>query len=72
MATPEQEQIYTNLNTQHEIKALHAEIEALRKGLASLEKDRESAMRWGILVLGGAVLAMGTWIFNFIISGHGK
>ena len=70
MPTIEQEQRYTNLNTQHEIEALHKENEDLQKRLASLEKDRESAMRWGIIVLGGAVMAMGTWIFNFILMGR--
>jgi flagellar hook-basal body complex protein FliE len=32
--------------------------------LAALEKDRDNALRWGIMLLGTAVLSMGTWIFN--------
>lgn len=72
MPTPDQEQFVTNVNNIHEFKRLHVEIEELREALGSLQKDRESALRWGILVLGGAVISMGTWIFNFVISGHAK
>ena len=48
------------------------DIEDLKVGLASLQKDRDNAFRWGIIVLGTAVIGMGTWIFNFIIGGHVK
>ena len=39
--------------------------------VASLVKDRSSALLWGITVLGTAVTAMGAWIFNFV-TGHIK
>ena len=41
-------------------------IEDLEALVKSLVNDREKALRWGIMVLGAAVLAMGTYIFNLI------
>lgn len=40
----------------------------LERAVLSLTTDREKAMRWGILTLGGAVLAMASYIFNFVTS----
>ena len=43
-------------------------IEDLESLVESLITDREKAMRWGILTLGAAVLAMGSYIFSFVAS----
>lgn len=32
--------------------------------IAALEEDRNKALRWGIMVLGSAVVSMGAWIFQ--------
>lgn len=32
----------------------------------SLVKDRDQAFRWGVLVLGSAVIGLVVWIFNLI------
>ena len=32
--------------------------------IAALEQDRNNALRWGIVVLGSAVVSMGAWIFQ--------
>lgn len=32
--------------------------------IAALEEDRNRALRWGIMVLGSAVVSMGAWIFQ--------
>lgn len=32
--------------------------------IAVLEQDRNNALRWGIMVLGSAVVSMGAWIFQ--------
>lgn len=32
--------------------------------IAALEQDRDRALRWGIMVLGSAVVSMGVWIFH--------
>lgn len=36
--------------------------------LISLEKDRDSALRWGLIVLGSSVVSMGLWIFKLLSS----
>lgn len=51
-----------------EIAALRREVTDLKECLDQLTSEKEKAMRWGIMALGGAVLGMGTWIFNFIFS----
>ena len=43
-------------------------IKDLERLVESLIMDREKAMRWGILALGAAVLAMASYIFNFVTS----
>ena len=64
MASPEVE---AALHTQQTEKRIE-DLEALVK---SLVNDRERALRWGIMALGAAVLAMGTYIFN-LVTGHLK
>jgi hypothetical protein len=39
--------------------------------IKALEDERTKALKWGITVLGAAVMGMGTWIFN-LITGHVK
>ena len=34
--------------------------------LKALERDRDSALKWGIMILGTAVVSMGAWIFKYI------
>lgn len=38
--------------------------------LAALRAERDKALKWGVMSLGSAVLAMGYWIVNKIIAGH--
>ena len=64
MASPEVEAALLAEKTDKRIKDLERMVE-------SLMIDREKAMRWGILTLGGAVLAMASYIFNFV-TGHLK
>lgn len=47
---------------------MQKEIESLKNKVSSLEKDRDSALRWGILVLGSSVLSMGVWIFKLLTA----
>ena len=61
MASPEVEAALLAQQTDKRIK----DLEVLVK---SLTDDREKAMRWGILALGAAVLAMGSYIFTFVTS----
>lgn len=64
MPSPEVEAALRAQETDKRIK----DLEVLVK---SLTDDRDKAMRWGILALGGAVLAMASYIFNFV-TGHLK
>ena len=64
MPTPEVEAALLAEKTDQRIKDLERLVE-------SLITDRDKAMRWGILALGGAVLAMASYIFNFV-TGHLK
>ena len=38
----------------------------LKAVVSNLAKDRDNALRWGIIMLGTAVVSMGLWIFNLI------
>lgn len=51
-----------------EIAALRRELVELKETVDTLNADKEKAMRWGLVVLGTAVVGMATWIFNFIFS----
>ena len=61
-----------NVATTYELAALHKEVKDLRDQVEMLAHDRDRAMRWGLMVLGTAVLGMASWIFNFITNGHAK
>lgn len=59
-------------------KAMEAHLQATDRDIVeanalilALQAERTSALKWGILTLGAAVLAMGSWIFNFLM-GHVK
>lgn len=63
------------LNTAVNIAVLQAKIVALENRLtvseqhtANLVKDRDNAVKWGLMTLGGAVLSMATWIFHLITN----
>ena len=51
-----------------DVETLNAVVETQGKVIQSLQKDRDSALRWGILALGTAVVSMGTWIFNLLTA----
>lgn len=50
------------------VEHLEAQIETQQKELDSLKKDRDSALRWGIVILGTSVISMGTWIFKLLVG----
>lgn len=58
----------TDAMREWEMDALRKQVIEIRKDLDALNKEKEKAMRWGIMALGGAVLGMGSWIFNFVTS----
>lgn len=50
------------------IAVLQEQVKTLSAIVESLQKDRDSALRWGIATLGAAVLGLGTWAFNLLVN----
>ena len=61
----------TNAVTAHDIESLKMHIRALEEKVETMAKERDNALRWGLVTLGAAVLTMGGWIFN-LVTGHIK
>jgi hypothetical protein len=70
MPDHDQDQRDLNRDMKYEIEGLHKDVAVLQKALDSLQKDRESAMKWSFIVLGTAVIGLLTWIFNFVMQVH--
>lgn len=64
------EQIVAVAVLEEKVKTLEEHLASTDKQLKSLLRDRDNALKWGIMVLGSAVLSMGTWIFNSITKGN--
>jgi hypothetical protein len=45
---------------------MHKRLEQLEQEMASLKADREKFLRWGVIVLGGAVVSLVTYLFNLL------
>lgn len=54
-----------------EQERINAHLKAQDEAIKALEDERTKALKWGITVLGAAVISMGTWIFN-LVTGHVK
>lgn len=54
-----------------EQERINAHLKAQDEAIKALEDERTKALKWGVTVLGAAVMGMGTWIFN-LVSGHVK
>ena len=46
------------------------EIAAVYQKLDALQSERDSALKWGVITLGSAVISMVIWIGNKIIGGQ--
>lgn len=62
-------------NSEVDIAVLQQQLIALKdkqdtdhRALEALQKDRDRALIWGILVLGSTVLSLGAWIFKNILK----
>lgn len=53
-----------DINSEVTIALLQQKVETLEGVVESLQKDRDSALRWGIATLGSAVLGLGMWVFS--------
>lgn len=52
------------------VKTLEEHLERTDKQIESLMADRDRALKWGIMVLGTAVMSMASWIFSAVTKGH--
>lgn len=57
---------------QEAVKTLADKLAVTTDAIEALQDERNRALKWGIMSLGSAVLAMGYWIFNQITGGHIK
>ena len=51
---------------EEKLKNIEAMLEKTDSKLKRLERDRDSALKWGIMILGTAVISMAGWIFKTI------
>ena len=49
---------------------MEQEITEANAKIKALEDERNKALKWGVMSLGSAVLAMGYWILNKITAGN--
>ena len=55
-------------NPEVHIAVLQEQVKSLTAIVEGLQKDRDSAFRWGIATLGATVLGLGTLAFNLFNS----
>lgn len=60
------ETITTVAVLEEKIKNLEILISKTDSKLRALEKDRDNALKWGIMVLGTVVISMGSYIFKLL------
>ncbi len=53
------------------ITHLEEELEELRNRVDELSAERNSALKWGVIVLGSTVVGLFTWIVNYFAE-HAK
>lgn len=51
---------------QEKISALEEHLQRSDSKIKALEKDRDNAIKWGLMILGTAVVSMASWIFKLI------
>lgn len=61
-----QETIITVAVLEEKIKNLEMLVSKTDGKLKALEKDRDNALKWGIMVLGTVVISMGSYIFKLL------
>lgn len=52
-------------------ESVEAHIKATDAAVMALQDERTKALKWGIVTLGTAVIAMGSWMWSFVV-GHLK
>ena len=44
------------------------DLQEVNADLRALQEERTKALKWGVGTLGAAVLAMGSWMWNFVVN----
>ena len=70
MSAPSQETEIALL--QKDVASLTQRLADTVRDIEALQDERNRALKWGIMTLGSAVVAMGYWIFNQLTGGHLK
>lgn len=66
----EHNQAVTIAVLEEKVRTLEEHLERTDRQLKALQSDRDNALKWGVMILGSAVVSMGAWIFNAISKGH--
>lgn len=53
---------------QEQLKSLKDKQDVDHQALVSLQKDRDKALLWGIIVLGSTVLSLASWIMKYVFK----
>jgi hypothetical protein len=51
-----------------EVERIELHLTATDTNIKALQDERNNVLKWGVIVLGTAVIAMGTWIAQFFIG----
>lgn len=51
---------------QEKISALEDHLNRSDSKIKALERDRDNAIKWGLMILGTSVVSMASWIFKLI------
>ena len=71
LLSPETIDALEKQSMQSRLAELEKQFSIQKESLDGLKGERDKALRWGILTLGAAVVAMASYIFN-IVTGHIK
>ena len=53
---------------QEKVRYLETQLEKTNQNLKILQQDKDSALKWGVVILGSGVISLALWIFNSFTS----
>ena len=53
---------------EQKVELLEKELQEEKNILAQLQRDRDSALRWGIIALGSGLISLLTWTFSSLFN----
>ena len=64
----EQSQETTNAVVNRQVIELEGKVQDLEEQMDALIDERNSALKWGFIVMGSAVVSLVLWIFNSLLG----